>query len=110
VCLARTANSFQVFARSPRFAVSILQHHHVEVAQRFAAKRRDKFDGSAITCTPSGLPAVAGALASVECEMRNRYDAGDHMIMIGQVYGVQLGEGAPMVYFERGFHRLAGGG
>ena len=108
VCLARTANSFPVFARSPRFAVSILQAHHVELAERFAARRADKFDSAAVRATPSGLPAVAEALAVVECEMRNRHYAGDHIIMIGEVYGVQLADGAPMVYFQRGFHSLAG--
>jgi flavin reductase ActVB len=107
VCLARTANSFQVFARSPRFAVSILQAQHAEVAARFATKRADKFDGCIIAPSPSGLPVVAQALAVVECELRNRHEAGDHIIMVGQVYGVQLSEGSPMVYFERAFHRLA---
>ena len=50
VCLARTANSFPVFARSPRFAVSILQAHHVELAERFAAN-------CSCSSSPSGPPS-----------------------------------------------------
>ena len=106
VCLARTANCYPVFAGCGCFAVSILTGEHTDLAARFATKRADKFDGGAFTATADGLPAVDGALCVLECATEDVIEAGDHVIMLGRVNGVDLGEGTPVVYFDRAFHQL----
>src|SRR5436190_8717985 len=65
VCLAREAYSYRAFASSARFAVSILQAHHTDLARTFATPGADKFEGCALSRTPSGLPVVNGALAVI---------------------------------------------
>ncbi|MET8831019.1 flavin reductase [Streptomyces sp. NPDC004610] len=39
--------------------------------------------------------------------MHARHPAGDHMVLIGRVTEVRLGEGSPMVYYDRSFRTLA---
>ncbi|MEW1922958.1 flavin reductase family protein [Streptomyces sp. NPDC088360] len=109
VCLANSADSFGAFASCGHFAVSVLGPEHRPLAERFATKGADKFASDGLSRTPGGLPAVAGALVELDCEMHARHPAGDHTILIGQVSGARLGEGArtPMVYYERSFRFLA---
>jgi flavin reductase ActVB len=106
VCLARTANCYPVFTGCARFAVSILADHHLDVAERFATKQEDKFDGPAFTSTPQGMPAVEDALCVLSCTVEDLVDAGDHAILLGRVHDVTLTGGTPMVYYDSTFHHL----
>lgn len=106
VCVDRSANSFPVFATCTRFAVSILQPHHVDLAKRFATKGIDKFADITLDTTAAGIPVADGALCVLECSTAQRYDAGDHVILLGAVDSARVNEGRPMVYFDRGFHEL----
>ncbi|WP_276528250.1 flavin reductase family protein [Streptomyces albireticuli] len=112
VCLATSARCYPVFARSPRFAVSLLRegHEHSELARRFAGKSPDKFSDGGFVPTERGGTVVAGALAVVECVTRRRVDAGDHAIFLGEAEHVILPEGGgrPAVYADRGFRSLCG--
>ncbi|WP_240509416.1 flavin reductase family protein [Streptomyces agglomeratus] len=107
VCLARTADSFPVFLHCGHFAVSVLRPWHEEVARRFASKSADKFGGGWAAHTLGGLPVVPDALCTLECAVYDRHEAGDHLILIGEVGIAAAGDGEPMVYYGRAFHRLA---
>ena len=107
VCLAKSANSYPVFAKCEHFAVSILRPHHAELARRFASKNGDKFAQGRFRRTSSGRIVVDEALAVIECSPYRLYDAGDHVIIVGQVRVVGVAEGgSPAVYFNRGFSTI----
>jgi flavin reductase ActVB len=107
VCLSTSATSYPAFARNHRFAVSILRTSQVDLARVFASKVTDKFAHGRFRRTEGGATVLEEALATLECSLSNRYDAGDHMIMLGAVEQVLLDEaGGPAVYFERDFRRL----
>lgn len=107
VCLAKSANSYPVFAHNDRFAISILQDDHVPLARRFASKSADKFTGSGFVRTPRGAIVLEDALAVIECSVHRRYEAGDHMIIVGEVERVSLGDRRrPVVYFDRAFNTI----
>ncbi|MFK4148034.1 flavin reductase family protein [Streptomyces sp. NPDC004065] len=110
VCLARTANSFPVFDSCREFAVSVLRDDHTELAMRFARKSADKFAGGKFVRTARGGTVLDGALAVVECTVHERYPAGDHIILLGEVQSVHVEDkGAPAVYVDRGFAALCSG-
>ncbi|MGP4115184.1 flavin reductase family protein [Streptomyces sp. 4N509B] len=107
VCLAETSSSFQAFTSCDDFAVSVLHTGHTALATRFATTGADKFRAEDTTHTPRLLPAVVGALSTLECEVHDRHQAGDHMILVGAVTSVRLGDaGDPLVYHDRSFSRL----
>ncbi|MGH3801510.1 MAG: flavin reductase family protein [Pseudonocardiaceae bacterium] len=108
VCLARSARSYPVFARNQSFAISVLQSTHVEFARRFASKIiSDRFAPGGFIYTLRGSIVLEEALAVVECSVDSRHEAGDHVIMVGEVDQVSLAEqGKPVVYFDRGFRTL----
>ncbi|MGH3932189.1 MAG: flavin reductase family protein [Pseudonocardiaceae bacterium] len=107
VCLAKSANSYPVFARNGRFAISILQADHVPLARRFASRNVDKFACGGFVRTPRGAIVLEEALAVVECSVHSRHEAGDHMIMVGEVEQVLLADRRPpAVYFDRAFSTI----
>jgi flavin reductase ActVB len=111
VCLARSARCFPVFTRSGDFAVSILRPHHAQLALRFADTTAEKFarEGQGgFARTSRGGVVVDDALATVECKVEGRHDAGDHVILVGQVVGrPSADDGIPAVYFDRRFAALS---
>ncbi|WP_405947462.1 flavin reductase family protein [Streptomyces prunicolor] len=107
VCLANSADSAQSFGHCDRFAVSVLAPDHRPLALRFATKGTDKFASGGLCTSPGGLPTVDRALSELDCTPHARHPAGDHTVLIGRVTGVRLGEGSPMVYYDRAFRTLA---
>ncbi|WP_051742019.1 flavin reductase family protein [Streptomyces xylophagus] len=107
VCLANSADSAPTFESCDRFAVSVLAPAHRPLAVRFATKGTDKFAADGLRVSPAGLPTVDRALSELDCTPHARHPAGDHTVLIGRVTGVRLGEGSPMVYYDRGFRTLA---
>lgn len=107
VCLANSADSAPSFERCDRFAVSVLAPDHRPLAVRFATKGGDKFAAGGLGQSPAGLPTVERALSELDCTAHARHPAGDHTVLIGRVTGVRLGEGSPMVYYDRDFRTLA---
>jgi flavin reductase ActVB len=107
VCLANSADSAPTFESCDRFAVSVLAPAHRPLAVRFATKGTDKFASEGLALSPDGLPTVERALSELDCTPHARHPAGDHTVLIGRVTGVRLGEGSPMVYYDRAFRTLA---
>ncbi|MFB7911389.1 flavin reductase family protein [Kitasatospora sp. NPDC059146] len=107
-CVAKSATCHPVFARTGRFAISILHQDQSDLALRFADRTARKFGGGGFLRTDRGNVVVADALATLECTVHSRHDGGDHTILVGEVVGQTLAaEGAPVVYVDRRFAALA---
>ncbi|WP_225448511.1 flavin reductase family protein [Streptacidiphilus sp. P02-A3a] len=109
VCLARTAESYPVFAGCDRFGVSVLRPRHRELARLLATRGADKFGGGWAVPTASGIPVVPDALCVLDCTVHDRYTAGDHIILIGEVRTARVGPGEPLVSYGHALHRLHAG-
>jgi flavin reductase (DIM6/NTAB) family NADH-FMN oxidoreductase RutF len=83
--LGKQAASLPVFARGSHYAINILAAGQKTLAQRFASKGVDKYEGVAFTEGSGGAPVLAGVAASFECFNRSQYDEGDHVIFVGEV-------------------------
>ena len=105
-CLASTAQCFPAFAAAARWNIHVLQHRHADLAVRFATRGAAKFDGAGFQPDADGLPFLAGVSISLRCTTYSKVDGGDHLVLIGQVEEVGLGEEMPFVYFRRKFHSL----
>lgn len=62
----------------------------------------------------TGVPLLAGALASFECRTTASHPAGDHVVVVGEVVGLEHPAGgpsagstsSPLVRFRRSYHAL----
>ncbi|MGP8060118.1 MAG: flavin reductase family protein [Acidimicrobiales bacterium] len=86
------------------FTVSLLGRDERAVIRRFvkpvtdvetdAGGRATAMAGLAVAEAPSGAPVLAGAVAWLDCEVRQRLDAGSHLFVVGEVVGVDGPDGA----------------
>jgi flavin reductase ActVB len=102
--IQHNADSFGAMVASKAFGVSLLRSEQAEVAQRFASKGPEK---TAVTQFDEGVvlpvPLIPGSLAQIECSTDQVVKSGDHAIVVGLVESARIGEGQPLLYFNRGF-------
>jgi 3-hydroxy-9,10-secoandrosta-1,3,5(10)-triene-9,17-dione monooxygenase reductase component len=99
-CPAKSSNTWPAIEAAGRFCINIMASHHELVCRNFAAKDTDRYAGIVWKQRPSG-PAVVDALASVDCEVHDIVDAGDHWIVIASVLELDVTDNAaPLVFFS----------
>lgn len=106
VCIEKLAGSHASLAASGRFSVNLLSSGQQWISDRFASLEPDKFRDVPTAAGPSGLPLIEGSLASLECEVRQAVDAGDHSVFIGEVMSARGDGGDPLLYFLGGYRSL----
>ena len=107
-CLARSASRFREFLAADHYAVNMLSRAQKEVSQRFAKPGVSEWGDLPIEAWETGAPILPGALANIECVVENRFDAGDHVIVVGRVVRLRT-EAAhdPLLYFQAAYRDLA---
>jgi 3-hydroxy-9,10-secoandrosta-1,3,5(10)-triene-9,17-dione monooxygenase reductase component len=105
-CLDREATCFDAFYGSTTFGVNILNSEQEEISNRFARRGGNKFQNLTLLNGDTGVPLIAGCLANLECRTTQTIPGGDHLIFLGEVQEVHLGEGNPLFYFKGSYHSL----
>jgi flavin reductase (DIM6/NTAB) family NADH-FMN oxidoreductase RutF len=100
--LARKAGSLPAFERGSHYAINILSAEQHALAERFASKAGDRFQGLAFREGAGGAPVLEGAAAVFECFNRSRYEEGDHVIFVGEVERCARRAGAQPLIFHGG--------
>ena len=103
VCVARASRTGQTILETGRFCVNVIGAEDADTCKRFASRRADRFDGVRWHERPGG-PGLDAAVAWIECEIRDRHDAGDHTIIVGEVTATDAADAAtPLVFFRGAF-------
>ena len=91
----------RALAESEHFGVHLLKSDELALAQRFADRElADKFDGLDWSWDDD-VPELGGTLAYLRCRRTGNFVQYDHTIMIGDLEGGRLEQGAPLVYARR---------
>lgn len=101
--LEKRAHSRAAFESSTHFAVHVLTSDQKDLAQRFATRGVDKFEGLQCSRGLGEVPLLSEFAACFECETRHRYDGGDHVIFVGEVRRFEHVAGTPLVFHGGGF-------
>ena len=96
VCVGKAASSFKAFTRTGEFAVNLLHEGQVDVSSVFASKSPDKFQAVNHDRVHTGAPILTDSLTWFDCTVHDRVDAGDHVILIGQVQAFGTSPSAPL--------------
>lgn len=100
VCIDHNALSYPVYAAREHFAVNILAEEQREISGIFAGKASDKFSYVSWHRGVTGSPLIDGSLAWVDCRVHKRVEAGDHMVLIGEVRDFHYTPANPLGYFR----------
>jgi 3-hydroxy-9,10-secoandrosta-1,3,5(10)-triene-9,17-dione monooxygenase reductase component len=107
-CLRHESETLEALRGTGRFGVSVLGADQRELSDRFARRTGpDTWDGVRHR-TFDGVPLLEGAIATVECHVRDIADGGDHAIVIGQVVAVAHPEhdAEPLLFYRGGYAGL----
>ena len=109
VCADRGLESLHVLLRTGRFAVSVLRAEDAKIAHRFSEEIRDRrFQEMELVNTRVGPPTLKNALAWMDCRIWKKVEAGDHLVLIGEVVDCGAGPARhPLVFFGRKFGTVA---
>jgi len=100
--LSQAAASLAAFSTGSHYAINVLAADQRTLAERFALKGADRWQGVAYTQGISGAPLLSGAAATFECFNRSRYEEGDHVIFVGEVERCSARAGASPLLFHGG--------
>ncbi len=106
VCLDLRSGVLGHFLESTHFAINILAEHQEEHSRRFASISESRFHGVDWREAESGVPLLDGSLAQLECRTTRWFEAGDHVVLIGEVLRAGYREGKPLVYFASNYGTL----
>lgn len=100
--LSRAAASMAVFSAGSHYAINVLAADQKTLAERFAMKGADRWNGVTFDAGAGGAPLLHGAAATFECFNRSRYEEGDHVIFVGEVERCTHRTGAMPLLFHGG--------
>lgn len=99
--LSGHAQSMPLFTGNSHYVINVLAANQLTLAERFASRIPNRFEGMEFDLSHTGLPILKGVAAWFECHNRSRYPEGDHVIFVGEVERCALQPQAPLV-FHRG--------
>jgi len=85
ICIDHASENLNSFAGAANFAVNILAEDQQQISNQFATNVEDRFAGVDWSLSDEGNPILAGTAAHFNCSMHKTVDAGDHVILIGEV-------------------------
>lgn len=106
-CPGKTVHSWARIRHAEVFCVNILSDRQEALCRTFASKGRDKFLGVGWRPGPAtGSPVLEGVIGWVEARVVAEHDAGDHLIVVGQVLDLDSDGGQPLLFYRGGFGRF----
>ncbi len=94
------------FDAATHFAINVLAEAQVDLSRRFASVQPGKFDDGLWLDGTSGVPLLAGSVATFECEMASSQTAGDHRLYIGRVLTTATQSVPPLLFHGGRYHLL----
>lgn len=112
VCVGKSAASHATMVQTDNFAVHVLSDDQEDLSTTFArsaAQGEDKFADLDWDEDEHGVPSLPGSLARMSCRVWDRLDAGDHLVVIGQVLALEVEDAPrpPLGFFGGSYARLA---
>lgn len=106
--VGKRALTFPAWQQAQRYVVNVLGEHQQDLSNRFGRASANKWEGLDVAMCEGG-PVLADALVAFDCSAYNRYDAGDHDILVGRVIGIgSLSEpqARPLIFFGGRYRQL----
>ena len=96
--LSQNARSLPFFTSNSHYVINVLSAEQAPLAERFASRIENRFEGVPYDLSETGLPILSGSAAWFECHNRSRYPEGDHVIFVGEVERFAYEAKPPLLY------------
>lgn len=108
-CLDEASDRWPAFAAASRFAVHVLNGEGQPDAERFAWGIC-KLEPHEYAAEPDGPPLMPHAVARFVCSTADRFQLGDHMVIVGRVESYESAPGDALVFYKGRYGRAEGQG
>ncbi len=106
VCPAKTSTSWPTVEAGGHFCANVLADGQEPLARRFAVSGGDKFAGLSWSPSPAtGSPLLDDVAAWIDCRVYQRYEAGDHLLVLGEVLELSVQRDGGALVFHGGAFR-----
>ena len=106
-CLGDRSARYAQFAAAETWGVTVLGADGEAMARRFAqARLQDVHPDEAEAL--AGVSVVRQGVAQLACRTHDKIQAGDHLIIVGEVLDVRVRQGAALTFFRGGYGEIAG--
>jgi 3-hydroxy-9,10-secoandrosta-1,3,5(10)-triene-9,17-dione monooxygenase reductase component len=105
----RDSTTYPPMRATGGLAVNILARDQQRLANQFARKGTDKWANVERAPTTVGNPMIHGALLCLDCQVEAEHEAGDHVVVIARVIGLQstaVRDASPLLYYRGQYARL----
>jgi len=104
--LSKSSNNLAAFKTTEYWAVHILSHKQMQLADNFSKTSCDKFANLDPEKGVGEIPLLADCSARMECKTIHRYKGGDHIIIVGEVIHLEYSDVMPLAY-QNGKYTIA---
>lgn len=109
LCVSNSSTTWPLIEAAGAFCVNILADDQQDLCATFARKGVDRFAQTSYRLSGSGTPILDGVLAWIECSIATVLPAGDHAIVLGQVYNLgHAAAGKPLIWNRNKFGTFTG--
>jgi flavin reductase (DIM6/NTAB) family NADH-FMN oxidoreductase RutF len=104
----RSSRSWQRIEAAGHFCVSVLSDDQLGLCHAIGEKSPRLFEEMLHRPSLAGAPMIEGALAWIDCRVRDIHEAGDHIIVVAHVLGLAAREDSgPLLFFRGGYGRFS---
>jgi flavin reductase (DIM6/NTAB) family NADH-FMN oxidoreductase RutF len=107
-CLRRESETLAGLLERRRFAVNVLHSSQAELSDRFARRAADDTWDAVAHRSANGIPVLEGAIATLQCELHDVADAGDHVVVVGHVIALDeaSADADPLLFYGGSYRRI----
>lgn len=106
VCLAKSMSCCSIFENCSHFAINILAEAQEDISNLFASYKGDRFSKVGWSADSNGSPIIDGVTTSFSCSNYQQIDAGDHLILIGEITSFETTGDEGLGYSNQGYFSL----
>jgi len=107
-CLHSRSRLRLALSESRVFAVNILAEDQESLCRSFSSRSSSQFAEVPHHTGETGAPILSDSLAYLECRVKEEYEAGDHLIVLGEVVRLDVlrHDDQPLTFFRSAMHRI----
>jgi flavin reductase (DIM6/NTAB) family NADH-FMN oxidoreductase RutF len=109
-CLREESETLAALLQRRRFAINVLHSSQTELSDRFARPTLEDTWETVAHRTVDDIPLLEGAIATLQCDLHDIADGGDHSVVVGHVTELERtprDNAEPLLFYAGTYRSLA---
>lgn len=103
--LRNDSECYAAFTQARYYTINVLRQQQQDLSNRYASPDEHRLLPGHYRIGKTGSPVMRDVLCSFECEIWQRYDGGDHTILVGKVLETDTRPSGKPLLFHGGLYR-----